>query len=202
MQHFLQHYGYFAIFALAMAESMCIPIPSELIFGFAGALCTAAVATGHPLNIVAVVVDGVVAELCGAIVAYVVGRTAGRTIVDRWGKWLLLTHKDLDRAEIWFKKFGVFSIPIGRVIPIVRSVISVPAGVAEMQPVQFVSLTAIGSAVWISVLAGIGYGLGSNWKHMQSTFHFVEYPVIALIVLALALGFAHRWRAVHGEHAN
>lgn len=112
------------------------------------------------------------------------------------GKYLLLSHKDLDNAERWFDKYGTYSVLIGRVIPIVRSVISVPAGVAEMNVPAFVSLTAIGSAIWISVLAGLGYAAGSNWKHLEKYFHAAQIPIIAIIVIVLVYGFVHRYRSV------
>jgi membrane protein DedA with SNARE-associated domain len=202
MQQFVQHYGYAALFLLALLESACVPIPSEVTFGFAGALCTAAVATGKPLNLGLVIVIGVLGEVTGSIISYVVGRTLGRTIVDRWGKWILLSHRDLDSAERWFDKYGWFSVLIGRLIPVVRSVISVAAGVAEMSVAPFIALTALGSAVWISVLAGLGYSAGSNWKHVERYFHSGQYPVIAIIVIVVVYGFVHRWRAVHRANEN
>jgi membrane protein DedA with SNARE-associated domain len=196
MQSFVQHYGYAALFLLAMLESMCVPIPSEVTFGFAGALCTTAVATGTPLSLPIVIVIGVVGEVVGALIAYIVGRTLGRTIVDRWGKWILLSHRDLDSAERWFGRYGPYSVLIGRVIPIVRSVISVPAGVAEMNVPIFAGLTALGSAIWISVIASLGYTAGSNWSHVERYFHDAQYPVIAIVVIVIAGGVVHRWRAV------
>lgn len=197
MQSFLQNYGYAAIFVLAMLESMCVPVPSEVIFGFAGALCTAAVATSHPLSLPVVIVIGVLGEVTGSIIAYVVGRTAGRSIVDRWGKYVLLSHRDLDSAERWFHKYGPYSIIVARIIPVVRSVVSLPAGAAEMNVPAFVGLTALGSAVWISLLASLGYTAGSSWKHVERYVHDAQYPVIAVVVVALVVGFVHRWRAVH-----
>jgi membrane protein DedA with SNARE-associated domain len=202
VQSFVTNYGYFAIFVLAMMESMCIPVPSEVIFIFGGASCTAAVAHLHPLGLGWVIAIGVLGELLGAIVAYTVGRTLGRTIVDRWGKWLLLTHHDLDRGEEWFKKYGPYSIVIGRVIPIVRSVISVPAGLAEMGRVRFLALTALGSAIWVAVLTTLGYKAGQNWDKYNKFFHTVQYPVIAIVVLALGFGFWHRWNSVKKHSAH
>ena len=202
MQSFVTNYGYAAIFILAMLESMCIPVPSEIIFIFGGASCTVAVAHLHPLGLGWVIVIGVLGELTGAIIAYTVGRTLGRTIVDRWGKWILLTHKDLDKAEAWFAKYGPYSIVVGRVIPIIRSVISVPAGLAEMNPVRFVALTAVGSAIWVSVLSALGYAAGQNWQKYNKFFHTVQYPVIAIAVLVLAFGFWHRWQSVKKQNAS
>ena len=201
MQSFIQHYGYFALFVLSVLSSACIPIPSEVAYGFAGALCTTAI-TGHArFTIPWVIVVGTIGSLVGAVIAYEVGRSAGRTIVDRWGKWLLLTHKDLDASERWFEKYGPISVLIGRVLPVVRSFISVPAGMAEMSRGPFAILTTIGSAVWVALLAGLGYAAGSNWKHVSKDFHYAEYPIIALIVLVIAFGLWHRIRSVRRHNA-
>lgn len=196
VQSFVQNYGYAALFLLAMLESMCVPIPSEVTFGFAGALCTTAVATGTPLSLPLVILIGVLGEVVGSLIAYAVGRTAGRTIVDRWGKWILLSHRDLDSAERWFTKYGPYSILIGRIVPVVRSVISLPAGVAEMNVPIFAGLTALGSAIWISVIAALGYSAGTSWKHVERYFHDAQYPVIAVVVIVIVGGLAHRWRSV------
>ncbi len=202
MSSFVQHYGYFALFILAIAESALIPIPSEVTFGFAGALATSAV-TGHAqFSILGIIVVGVVGSLIGSVVAYEIGRTLGRAIVDRWGKWILLTHGDLDAAERWFARYGAASVLIGRVQPVVRSVISLPAGVAEMKRGPFAILTVIGSAVWIGLLTVLGYAAGSNWTRVSHDFHLLQNPMIVLIVLALAWGFWHRVRTVRRYNAG
>ena len=144
MQSFVHHYGYFGLLVLSILSSACFPIPSEVAYGFAGALCTTAI-TGHAqFTVWGVIVVGTVGSLIGAVIAYEVARSAGRTIVDRWGKWLLLTHQDLDASERWFEKYGSWSVLIGRVLPVVRSFISVPAGLAEMKRGRFIILTTIG----------------------------------------------------------
>jgi membrane protein DedA with SNARE-associated domain len=154
-----------------------------------------------PVLIRWVIVIGVLGELTGAIIAYTIGRTLGRTIVDRWGKYILLTHKDLDKAEAWFAKYGPYSIVIGRVIPIIRSVISVPAGLAEMGRIRFVVLTAVGSAIWVSVLSALGYAAGHNWQKYNKFFHTVQYPVIAIVLAVLAYAFWHRYQSVKKQSA-
>ena len=202
MSSFVQHYGYFALFILAIAESALIPIPSEVTFGFAGALATSAV-TGHAqFSILGIIVVGVVGSLIGSVIAYEVGRTLGRAIVDRWGKWILLTHGDLDAAERWFARYGAASVLIGRVLPVVRTVISLPAGVAEMKRGPFAALTVLGSAIWIGLLTGLGYAAGSNWTRVSHDFHLLQTPTIVVIVLVLAWGFWHRVRTVRRYHAG
>ena len=199
MQNLVQHYGYAALFFLAVLESMCIPIPSEATFGFGGAMCTTIVGGDHPLNIAVVIVVGVVGSLIGSIIAYEVGRSAGRSIVDRWGKWILLTHKDLDRAEAWFAKYGAVSVLVGRIIPVVRTVISLPAGLAEMNRARFMVLTTIGCAAWVSLLVGLGYAAGENWEHVAKVFHVIQWPVLGALIIVGAWGLWRRWQAVHGS---
>src|ERR1039458_6644588 len=202
MSSFIQHYGYFGLFVLSVLSSACIPIPSEVAYGFAGALCTSAI-TGHAqFTLWAVIVVGTLGSLVGAVIAYEVGRSAGRTIVDRWGKWLLLTHQDLDNSQRWFEKYGPASVLISRVIPVVRSFISVPAGLAEMKRGRFAVLTTIGSAAWVALIAGLGYAAGRNWNHVSKDFHAAELPIIAVVVLLLAAGFWHRVRTMRRHNVG
>jgi membrane protein DedA with SNARE-associated domain len=202
MQSFVQSYGYFALIVLSIAESACFPIPSEVTFGFAGALCTAAV-TGHAqFNFWAVIIIGTLGSLVGSQIAYEVGRTAGRTIVDRWGKWILLSHKDLDASERWFQKYGAWSVLIGRVLPVIRSVISVPAGIAEMKRGRFAVLTLIGSFVWVTLLVSLGDAAGSNWRRVAKDVHYAQTPTIIVIVLFILAGLALRIRSVRRTNAR
>jgi membrane protein DedA with SNARE-associated domain len=203
MQNFIQQHGYLALFLLAIVESMCVPIPSEVTFAFGGAMCTTAIAGSDPLNIVVVIAIGAVGSLVGSVIAYEVGRYAGRPFVDRFGKWVLLTHKDLDAAERWFAKWGDFSVFIGRVIPVVRTVISVPAGLAKMRRGHFAVLTTLGATVWVGVLTGVGYALGKNWEHVAGAFKVAQYPIIGIILVLIVVGFTHRIRVVRAEsHAQ
>lgn len=202
MQSFVQNYGYLALFILAIAESACIPIPSEVTFVVAGALCTAAV-TGHvQFTLWAVIVVGTVGSVIGSQIAYEVGRSVGRPVVDRWGKWILMTHKDLDSSERWFDRYGAPTVLVGRILPVVRTFISVPAGIAEMKRGRFVVLTAIGSAIWIALLATLGKAAASNWPRVSKDFHDAQNPMIALIVVALVFVFWHRIRTVRRENAR
>ena len=202
MQSFVQNYGYLALFILAIAESACIPIPSEVTFVVAGALCTAAV-TGHvQFTLWAVIVVGTVGSVIGSQIAYEVGRSVGRPVVDRWGKWILMTHKDLDSSERWFDRYGAPTVLVGRILPVVRTFISVPAGIAEMTRGRFVVLTAIGSAIWIALLATLGKAAASNWPRVSKDFHDAQNPMIALIVVALVFVFWHRIRTVRRENAR
>ena len=206
MSSFIAQHGYVALFFLAIIESACAPIPSEVTFGFAGALCTPLVAQSvglaHPFSMPVVILIGTVGSLIGSVIAYEVGRTAGRAIVDRWGKWILLTHKDLDAAEGWFAKYGWWSVLVGRVIPVVRSAISVPAGMAEMKRGPFAGLTVLGSAAWVSLLAALGYSAGLNWENVSSVFHKFQAPMIVILAVLIAWFFWHRIRTVRRHLGN
>ncbi|OYV64904.1 MAG: hypothetical protein B7X07_04940 [Actinobacteria bacterium 21-64-8] len=202
VQSFVQNYGYFALIVLSVVESACAPIPSEVTFGFAGALCTTAVLGHAQFSLWAVIVIGTLGSVVGSIIAYEVGRTLGRTVVDRWGKWILLTHHDLDAAERWFDKYGNISVLIGRILPVVRSAISVPAGIAEMRRGPFILLTALGSLIWVSLLTGLGYAAGTNWPRVSHDAHVFQTPMIIILVVLIAAFFWHRIRTVRRHNAR
>jgi len=194
VEHFLSSWGYLALALLTVAEAACIPFPSEVTVGFAGYLAS----TGR-LNLAAVIILGTAGETVGAMIGYWIGRAGGRRLVDRFGRYVLLSHSDLDRAERWFDHRGEWSVLIGRVVPIVRTFIALPAGVAEMQFVRFAILTSIGSLVWVGSLAGAGYGLGSEWHRLTHGFSVAGYVLVAIAVLAIAAAVVHRWRQVRRE---
>ena len=197
MQHFLITWGYLAIFLLTLLESACIPIPSEVTLGLSGALASGAIiggTQGH-LNIAAVIAVGIFGSIAGSLLAYAVGRTSGRALVDRYGKFLLVSHADLDKAEAWFSRRGEWMVLFGRVIPFIRTFISLPAGMAEMNVAKFTGLTAIGVSVWVSLLSGIGYALGDSWNKMVKAFGYVGYVVAAAVVLGIVGVLVHRYRS-------
>lgn len=194
MAHFIHHWGYLALLLLTVAEAACIPIPSEVTVGYAGYLAS----TGR-LNLVAVILLATAGETVGAYISYVVGRTGGRAFVDRFGRYVLLSHADLDRAEHWFERRGEWSVAVGRVVPLVRTFIAFPAGVAEMAPVRFGLLTAAGSLVWIGALAGAGDALGNRWNRLTHGFDTAGYVIAAFVVIAIAAFLLHRLRQVRAE---
>jgi membrane protein DedA with SNARE-associated domain len=194
VEHFLSSWGYVALVVLTIAEAACVPIPSEVTVGFAGYLAS----TGR-LDLALVIVLGTIGETAGALIGYAIGRFGGRPLVDRYGRVLLLTHSDLDRAEQWFDHKGEWTVLVGRVIPIVRTFIALPAGVANMQVVRFTVLTAIGSLVWVGALAGAGYGLGGQWHRLTHGFSVAGYILVVLAAAAIAALVVHRWRRVREE---
>jgi len=194
MESFLSQYGYAAIFLFAFLEACCVPIPSEVTFGFAGVLA----GQGH-LNIVAVIVVGTLAELAGSLVSYSVGRIGGRPFVRRTGRYLLITHADIDRAERFFTGRGVWAVPLGRCLPVVRSFVSVVAGFVEVPVALFAFLSLIGTAVWVTVISLVGYGVGNAWNKVNHDISLAGYGIVAIAVVAIAAFVFYRLRELRKE---
>jgi membrane protein DedA with SNARE-associated domain len=157
-----------------VAEAACIPIPSEVTVGYAGYLAS----TGR-LNLAVIIVLATAGRDVGAFISYAIGRYGGRAFVDRFGRYVLLSHADLDRAERWFERRGEWSVAVGRVVPLVRTFIALPAGVAEMPLLRFGLLTAAGSLVWIAPWPGAGDALGSKWNKLTHGFTIAGYVIAA-----------------------
>ena len=197
MQHLIATYGYLAVFLLMAAESACIPVPSELVMTFGGALAAGAV-PGTRLNIIAVIAVGVAGNVAGSYIAWAAGRYGGQPALHRWGRLLWLRDHDLDRASRWFERHGARAVLIGRVLPVVRTFISLPAGIAGMKPVRFGIYTTIGCVPWTAALAWAGYAVGAHWQSIASSFRIPTYIIAAVVVLALAVAvwrYARRRRA-------
>ena len=187
MQHFIATYGYLAVFLLMVAESACIPVPSELIMPLGGALAAGAVA-GHRLSLALVIVAGVAGNVVGSYIAWAVGRWGGQPALRRWGGRVWLREDHLEAANRWFDRYGPRAVLIGRLLPVVRTFISLPAGIAGMRPLRFGVYTTIGCIPWTAALAAAGYAVGASWQQIPNAFHAVTYVVAAIVVIALAVG--------------
>lgn len=190
MQHFITTYGYAAIFVLMVAESACIPIPSELIMTFAGAVAAGAVAGAH-LSLAGVIIAGLAGNVIGSYIAWLVGRYGGLPALRRWGGRVWIRERELERATAWFDRYGARAVLVARVLPVVRTFISLPAGIARMAPVRFGIYTTIGCVPWTVALAWAGYAVGANWQEISNGFHGPTYVIAALVVVALAIA---AWR--------
>jgi membrane protein DedA with SNARE-associated domain len=209
MTNFLYNYSYFAIFILCFVSSMGLPVGSELAIIGGGALASGHVhkllSDGSPshevfhLSLVAVILLAIAGEVLGSLAGYLIGYFGGRPLVDRFGKYVLLTHKDLDRAEEWFDRHGEPLVLFGRFIPLLRSFVSFAAGLGEMAIAKFVLFTVIGCAIWCTALALLGDSLGSSYDHVQKSFSDVGYVLAVLAVLAVAFLFWHRLRTLREE---
>ena len=199
MQQFISSYGYLAIFVLMFAESACVPVPSELTMLFAGALAAGAVAGAH-LSLVLAIAAGVAGNLAGSYLAWAIGAYGGRAAWHRWGRYLLLRDDDIDRAERWFSRHGTKAVFFGRLLPVVRTFISLPAGLARMPPVRFGVYTLLGCIPWTAALAWTGYAVGRNWGSVASALHGPSYALAGLIVALVIAAFVLLWRRRRREH--
>jgi membrane protein DedA with SNARE-associated domain len=196
MESFLTHAGYAALAIFGFLEACCIPISSEVTFGFAGILAF----QGH-LNLVLVIIIGSLAELAGSYVSYGVGRVGGRPLVDRFGKYVLLTRKDVDRAERFFAGRGVWAVPVGRMLPVIRAFVSIVAGLVGMPAAQFGLLSLIGGVIYAIVLTLIGYEVGSAWHSISHDISIAGYILVAVVVLLIVGFIVYRLREVRREAA-
>jgi membrane protein DedA with SNARE-associated domain len=187
MQHFIATYGYLAVFVLMAAESACIPVPSELIMLFGGALASGAVAGAHP-DLTLVIVAGTLGNVAGSYVAWSVGRYAGQASLRRWGRYVWLKAEDVDRATRWFERYGAAAVFVGRMLPVIRTFISLPAGFANMRPVRFGVYTLAGCIPWTAALGVAGYAVGRNWQHIADAFHGPTYAIAGIVAVMVLIG--------------
>lgn len=205
MQHFITSYGYLAVFLLMLAESACIPIPSEVTMLLGGAVAAGAVSGAHA-NLVLIIVAGVAGNVAGSYLAWAVGKYGGLAAARRWGRRVGLRDHDLDRATAWFDRHGSMAVLVGRLVPVVRTFISLPAGFADMPAGRFGVYTTLGCIPWTAGLGIAGYYIGANWQGVANAFHGPTYIIAAIIVagLIVAVIVARRRRgrdACSGAHA-
>jgi membrane protein DedA with SNARE-associated domain len=196
-------HGAYAVFGL-MAIDAVFPALSELVMLYAGAVGAGVFASAHHVSIfgasvgfgagafVVMALAGTLGYLAGSLIGWGIGRYGGRPLLERRGRWLHVTPDRLDRAERWFDHWGNVGVFVGRLTPVVRSFVSIPAGALEMPLAPYTVLTLLGSAIWAFAIAGIGYALGSSYKRFDHGFKYAEYVVIAGVV-ALAAYLVYRW---------
>ena len=200
IEHFIRDYGYLAVFVLMVLESACIPIPSEVTMLFGGALANATFAATAfadpiaPKSFIVVGLLGTAGNLVGSWIAYYVGRVGGRPLIERWGRFVFLREHELDRAEAWFADHGEAAVFVSRLLPVVRTFISLPAGVAEMPIGKFTVYTVAGCLPWTFALAGVGYAVGSSWQTVERYFRPISIAVAVAIVVAVAWWLIRRAR--------
>ncbi len=172
--------GYAGVFVLMLVESCGIPMPSEVIMPFSGFL----VARGE-LNFWLVVILGAFGNLVGSWLAYFIGARGGRPLIEKYGKYFLISHHDLDLADRWFAKFGDWMVFIGRLLPVVRTYISFPAGIAKMNFKKFSIYTFAGALQWSLLFAWLGVKMGDNWELIREKLHDFDMAMLVLVIVAV-----------------
>ncbi len=173
--------GHSGVFLLMTLESCGVPAPSEVIMPFGGFL----VATGR-LNFWLVVLMGTLGNLVGSLIAYTIGLKGGRPLIERYGKYILISHHDLDKADGWFARYGDFAVFAGRLLPVVRTYISFPAGIAKMNVKKFSLYTTLGALPWCILFTWLGVKLQNHWELIHTKLHFLNYVVAGAIICAAA----------------
>ena len=196
-------HGVYAVFVLMMIDAV-FPAASEIVMVYAGAVAAGVFASAHHVSLfgaklgygmgafLAMALAGTLGYFVGAVIGWGIGHYGGRPLLERRGAWFHLSAERLDRAERWFEKWGNFGVLVGRITPVVRSFVSIPAGVFEMPLAPYCLYTFVGSAVWAISIAGFGYGLGSSYERFNHAFRYLEYAVVAG-VLVLAAYLVYRW---------
>jgi membrane protein DedA with SNARE-associated domain len=179
----IARFGYGGIMVTMAIESACIPLPSEIIMPFSGYL----VSTGR-FTMLGVTLAGAIGNVLGSAMAYYAGVWGGRPFVERYGRYVLISRRDLERADKWFARYGDAAVLISRLLPVVRTFISLPAGVARMNFARFVIFSFIGALPWCWFLAYIGFKLGEQWDQLRVYFHGFDL-LIGLLVLSAAAYF-------------
>ena len=190
-------YGLYAVFLLMLVDAV-LPAASELVMLYAGATAAGAIA-GHDVTFfgseihstgwayLAMAMAGTLGYTLGSVLGWAIGRVGGRPFLERHGRWVHVTPERLTRAEAWFDRYGNAAVLISRVVPVVRSFISIPAGVVEMPLGRFTLLSFLGTIPWCFGLAGAGVALGSGWERFHEGWRYADYVVVGLAVLGVLL---------------
>ncbi|MBA2717630.1 MAG: DedA family protein [Chloroflexi bacterium] len=181
--------GYIGVILWVAIESVIVPIPSELVLPFAGFLVGAGTSieplTGQPWSLLLVTIAGTIGSVVGALIAYAIGYFGGRPLLERWGRFLRITPADLDRTDEFFARHGTKAAFFGRLIPVVRSLVSFAAGIARMPLLPFIAFTTLGSLPFVFVLVFAGTQLGANWEQIGDVLKRFEYVILGVIAIAV-----------------
>ncbi|MDD1775526.1 MAG: DedA family protein [Methanobacterium sp.] len=179
--YLIENLGYWGVFIGMTIESACIPLPSEVIMPLAGY-----VAYEGKMSLIGITIVGAFGNLLGSWIAYFVGLKGGRPFLEKYGKYVLISHRKLEMAHDWFDRYGHEAVLISRVLPVIRTFISLPAGIAEMDFKKFTVYTLLGSIPWCFALGYIGYMLGPNWNTIEKYFRYMDIVVVIAVVALIA----------------
>jgi membrane protein DedA with SNARE-associated domain len=180
---------------LMAIESACIPLPSELIMPFAGWTLVKDRGHGQEWLLFAALL-GAIGNVLGSLIAYYVGAIGGRPLVNKYGKYIFISHRDLDLADRWFTRWGNWAVFFSRLLPVVRTFISLPAGVSRMPIWRFITYSFVGAFIWSLALAWAGYKLGENWEDLRNWMRPADIPIAIIAAILVAL-YVYR----HVKHA-
>ena len=189
---FIGKTGYSGIFILSALESAAIPIPSEVVVPFSGFL-----AVSGKFNFWMVVTVATIANLAGSVVLYFIGKSGGRWLLEKYGKYVLIHKKDIETGDRWFLRHGVQVVFWGRLLPVVRTFVSLPAGVAGIKLKKFVTFTALGALPWNLALAFVGFKAGENWDMLHGYFRKVDVFIVLLIAVLVVWYFIWHKKRQH-----
>jgi membrane protein DedA with SNARE-associated domain len=190
MEEWVTQYGYIAIFLLMLAESACIPFPSEVTMLVGGWY-----AADGRLDFFLVGTAGVLGNLVGSWVAYAVGRTTGRGLLDRYGKYVFIRSHDIDRAEEWWERYGEAATFVSRLLPVIRTFISLPAGIARMPFWKFTIYTFLGVIPWTFALTWLGVVVEDNWERVLNYFDVPTLIIGGLLIVGVVVWYLRRRQA-------
>lgn len=190
----LDKLGYLGTFLGMLFESACIPIPSEIILPFGGYLSF----KGH-LNLVLVIISGTLGGTVGSIIAYLIGSRGGRPLVEKYADKLHLSKEKIEKSDAMFNKYGDKIIFFSRLLPIIRTFISLPAGIAKMNFSKFVLYTIVGSAIWSAFLVYLGFIMGENWETIRSYYHYADVAMVILVIAFILYKIITRKKAFGDE---
>jgi membrane protein DedA with SNARE-associated domain len=184
LSNFIASYGLVAVFVLMVFESCGFPFPSEIIMPTSGVLA----ATGH-MNLVAAIIAGAVANLVGSLIAYALAARFGEPLLLGPGRYIGIRRHHLELADGWFQRWGLLAVLVGRVLPVIRTYISFPAGLARIDVVKFSALTLVGALPWCAALALVGYELGKNYERVSAPIQKGAFVVAALVAIVVVIWY-------------
>lgn len=190
--------GWAGVFVAMLIESACIPLPSEIIMPLTGWMIVSERELGWNGIFLASLI-GALGNLAGSVITYWIGAKLGRPFIERWGKFVLLTPHDIDLAHRWFERYGEIVTFVGRLLPVVRTFLSVPAGIARMNFWKFCMFTFTGSFLWCIPLAWAGNHWGPNWESFRERARFADYPIAAIVVIVVGWFVWHRVHQLRGN---
>jgi len=202
--HLVRDGGLPVIFVLMAIASACIPVPSEVVMLFAGFAVAdpGQSASHHHLTLIGVVLAGLLGTMVGSWVAYAVGRGGRLELFERHGDKVHMGPAQIDRADRWFQRYGESAVLFGRLIPLVRAFVSLPAGIAKMPLGRFTVFSLIGTIPWVVGLAVAGHALGGDWTSVRKGFEYVDYVIVALVVVGALYALVRRRRRGRGDPAS